>query len=78
MTEYIEICADTAGTVLRLTAKLNEPVEAGAELAVMESMKMEISIEAPVTGRVIEFLVEAGSAVEEDALIARFVSSETL
>jgi biotin carboxyl carrier protein len=45
-------------------------VEAGDELLVLESMKMEIPVEAPCGGRVSQLLVEEGQAVEEgDVLV---------
>jgi acetyl-CoA carboxylase biotin carboxyl carrier protein len=38
---------------------------------VLESMKMEIPVEAPCTGTVVELLAAEGQAVEDGQLLAR-------
>lgn len=75
MSQEIEIRTDTAGTLLRIVAALNVPLEAGDDIAVMESMKMEIAVQAPAAGAVVEFFGEEGDALEEDAVIARFIAT---
>ena len=47
------------------------PVEAGAGLAVIEAMKMENEIVAPVPGVVREVGVRPGQPVEKDVLVCR-------
>jgi acetyl-CoA carboxylase biotin carboxyl carrier protein len=59
------IAAEMAGTVLRVHTAVGASVEAGEELLVMESMKMEIPVEAPRAGRVSVLRVEEGQAVGE-------------
>jgi acetyl-CoA carboxylase biotin carboxyl carrier protein len=64
------IAAEMAGTVLRVETSVGAQVGAGDELLVMESMKMEIPVEAPRAGRVSAVRVEEGQAVAEgDVLI---------
>jgi acetyl/propionyl-CoA carboxylase alpha subunit/acetyl-CoA carboxylase carboxyltransferase component len=46
------IRAGAPGLVLSLAAQPGDQVEAGAPLAVLEAMKMELTIKAPFTGRV--------------------------
>jgi acetyl-CoA carboxylase biotin carboxyl carrier protein len=75
MSHEIEIRTDTAGTLLRIVAAPNTPLEAGDDIAIMESMKMEIPLQAPAAGSVVEFLFEEGAALDEDAVVARFVAS---
>ena len=75
MSKEIQIRTDTAGTLLRIVAALNTRLEAGDDIAVMESMKMEIPLQAPAAGSVIEFLFEEGAVLEEDAVVARFIVS---
>jgi acetyl-CoA carboxylase carboxyltransferase component len=66
----IEIRSPLQGTVVRVAAVGSE-VTAGAEVAVIESMKMEHAIDAPDTGVVVELHVAAGDLVAPgDLLVA--------
>ncbi len=51
------------GSVWKLVVKKGARVERGETLAVLESMKMEIAIEAPRAGTVLEVLASEGHAV---------------
>ena len=75
MSNEIEIRTDTAGTLLKIVVAPNTRLAAGDDIAIMESMKMEIPLQAPAAGSVIEFLFEEGATLEEDDVIARFVAS---
>ncbi|WP_061937847.1 acetyl-CoA carboxylase biotin carboxyl carrier protein subunit [Collimonas pratensis] len=75
MSKEIEIRAEIAGALVKIIATLNAPLKAGDNIAVMESMKMEIPIQAPSAGSVVEFLVEEGAMLDEDAIVARFIAS---
>jgi len=44
-------------------------VEAGDRLVILESMKMEISITAPISGKVIEVLCRSGQMVSSGQLL---------
>jgi acetyl-CoA carboxylase biotin carboxyl carrier protein len=46
------------------------PVEPGDPLVILESMKMEIPVEAPAGGTVREVRVEEGGVVQEGDVIA--------
>lgn len=63
--------APMAGKLLRLDARLGDVVKAGQTLAVIEAMKMENELTAPVGGVVVELGQAAPSAVDKGALIAR-------
>jgi biotin carboxyl carrier protein len=63
--------APMAGKLLRLDARLGDTVKAGQTLAVIEAMKMENELVAPLDGVVVELGQGAPSAVEKGALIAR-------
>ena len=63
--------APMAGKLLRLDARLGDTVKAGQTLAVIEAMKMENELLAPLAGVVVELGQAAPSAVEKSALIAR-------
>ena len=58
------------GTVLRVNVKKGDDVEAGAVVCVIEAMKMENEITAPVAGKVEELSVSEGAAVAAGDAIA--------
>jgi urea carboxylase len=49
--------------VWKIRVRPGDTVAAGATLVVVESMKMEIAIGAPVAGKVLDVLCREGSAV---------------
>ena len=51
------------GSVWQLRAAVGKRVARGETLVVLESMKMEIAIEAPIDGTVLEILVAEGRPV---------------
>jgi acetyl-CoA/propionyl-CoA carboxylase biotin carboxyl carrier protein len=58
------------GTVLRVDVEKGQEVEAGAVVCVIEAMKMENEITAPVAGKVEELSVSAGAAIAAGDAIA--------
>lgn len=54
-----------AGVVLRVPAQAGQSLQAGQEAVVLESMKMEIPVEAAEAGTVREVRVKAGDFVNE-------------
>ncbi len=58
------------GTVLRVSVAEGDAVEARQPLLVLEAMKMEHEIVAPVAGTVTELRVAAGAQVESGAILA--------
>ncbi|MEU1984168.1 biotin carboxylase N-terminal domain-containing protein [Nocardia sp. NPDC019395] len=65
-----EIRSPMPGTVLAVTATSGAPVAAGAPILVVEAMKMEHSLTAPLAGTV-EILVAPGASVRLDEVLAR-------
>ncbi len=65
-----EIKAHITGVVFQITAKAGDAVTAGDPVIVLESMKMEIPVEAPRTGTVKEIRVEEGQTVQEGETVA--------
>ncbi len=57
--------AHIAGTVWKVEVAFDDEVEEGQTVAVLESMKMEMPVEAPVAGRVTAIHVTPGRFVEE-------------
>jgi biotin carboxyl carrier protein len=66
----IEVRAEMAANVWQVLVEVGERVAAGAELVVLESMKMEIPVEAPVAGTVHDVRVRPETSVQEgDVLV---------
>lgn len=59
-----EIRAEMAATVWELVAVEGHVFDAGEVLILLESMKMEIPVEAPAPGRVKQILVNVGESVQ--------------
>ncbi|NRA06639.1 MAG: biotin/lipoyl-binding carrier protein [Myxococcales bacterium] len=66
----IEVAAEIAGSVFKIETQVGAQVEAEDVLVVLESMKMEIPVEAPSAGRVSEIRVVEGESIEEGAVLA--------
>ena len=66
-----EIRAEVSGTVWKIEAAAGDRLSAGDAVLILESMKMEIPVEAPADGIVREILVKEGDLVEEDQPLAR-------
>jgi acetyl-CoA carboxylase biotin carboxyl carrier protein len=65
-----EVAAHITGTVWKIPVAVGESVEAEQTLVILESMKMEMPVEAPASGKVSQILVTEGQAVEEgDVLV---------
>ena len=65
-----EVETEIQGSVWKVEATVGDTVAAGDVLVILESMKMEIPVEAPVAGTVAEIRVQVEDAVEEDDVIA--------
>ncbi len=59
------IASPVTGSVWKVLVAVGDEVEAGQEVAVIESMKMEIPAEAESDGEVVEVLVTEGAPIEE-------------
>ncbi len=58
------------GIVTEWKKRIGEPVEKGEIIAVIETHKSVFEIESPVTGTVLDFVVEIGDPVPVNAPIA--------
>jgi acetyl-CoA carboxylase biotin carboxyl carrier protein len=65
----VEIRAELSATVWKVQVEAGEVVDAGAELVILESMKMEIPVEAPSAGTVTEVRVAPEDRVTEGDVI---------
>jgi acetyl/propionyl-CoA carboxylase alpha subunit/acetyl-CoA carboxylase carboxyltransferase component len=68
--------APMPGTVLALSAAAGQIVARGAEVLVLEAMKMEHVVPAPVGGTLSAWRVAPGDVVEEGALLAVIIAGD--
>jgi acetyl-CoA carboxylase biotin carboxyl carrier protein len=62
--------ATMAGTVMQVLVAVGDKVEAGQDVVILESMKMEVPVQPEYSGVVKEIKVESGSFVSDgDVLI---------
>ena len=66
----IEVESEVTGSVWKLVAEVGAELAAGDVIMILESMKMEIPVEAPAAGRLAECLVAEEDQVEEDQVVA--------
>ena len=66
----LKICTEVAGTVWKVSAAPGATLAAGQEILIMESMKMEIPVEAPRAGRLLELRVAEGDVLKEGDVVA--------
>lgn len=64
------VLSPTTGAVWKIEVALGATVAAGDVLMVIESMKMEIPVEAPAGGTVTALSVREGEQVQEDQVLA--------
>ncbi len=65
-----EILSEVTGNVWKIEASVGDQLNEEDVIMILESMKMEIPVEAPVTGKLVELLVKEEDAVEEDQVLA--------
>ena len=65
-----DVKAHITGVVFQVVAHPGDVVGEGDPVIVLESMKMEIPVEAPRAGTVKEIRVQEGQTVQEDETIA--------
>ncbi len=58
------------GTILAVNKAVGDAVNAGDIIVILEAMKMENEIVAPASGTIKQILVQKGSNVDTDAVIA--------
>jgi len=65
-----EVPAHITGTVWKIERKVGDSVSEGDTIVILESMKMEMPVEAPSAGTISEIRVSEGAAVNEGDVIA--------
>ena len=64
------VCAHITGTVWKIEKQPGDTVEEGDTVVILESMKMEMPVEAPTAGTITAIHVKEGQAVDEGAVVA--------
>ncbi len=65
----MEVRSDVIGSVWKIEKAVGDTVTQEDVIMILESMKMEIPVEAPVAGRIAEILVAAEDSVDEDQVL---------
>lgn len=63
------ITAHITGTVWKIETKVGATVAVGDTVVILESMKMEMPVEAEVAGKVAEVVCSEGQAVQEGQVL---------
>lgn len=66
------ILSEISGTVWKIEVAEGDQLYQEDTIMILESMKMEIPVEAPAPGRVIEILVAEGDMIVQDQPLAVF------
>ena len=65
------VVSPLGGNVVAINVKVGQEVKEGEQVAVLEAMKMNTSINATASGKVVEVLVTVGTAVQEGQSLIR-------
>jgi len=65
-----EVKAELVGNLWKIVTEVGQQVEEDDTLMILESMKMEIPVTAPVAGTIKEILVKEGEVVQEGQVVA--------
>jgi acetyl-CoA carboxylase biotin carboxyl carrier protein len=65
-----DVKAHITGTVWKIEKKAGDSVSEGEVVVILESMKMEMPVEAPCEGTIAEIKIKEGQAVNEDQVLA--------
>jgi acetyl-CoA carboxylase biotin carboxyl carrier protein len=71
----VSVNAHITGTVWKIEVKEGQRVDEGQVCVILESMKMEMPVEAPQAGTVEKVLVAEGQAVNEGDVLVTLVGA---
>ena len=66
----MEVRAELTGNLWKIVVQEGQAIAADATLMILESMKMEIPVTAPMAGTVRRILVKEGQTVQEGQVLA--------
>ncbi len=64
-----DVCSEVSGSIWKIEFKVGDKVASGDVLIIVESMKMEIPVEAPQAGVVTGIRVQEGDAITEGQVL---------
>jgi acetyl-CoA carboxylase biotin carboxyl carrier protein len=67
----MDIKAHITGTIWKIEVAVGDEVEEDDVVIIIESMKMEMPIEAPADGNITEILAKEGDSVQDGQVLAR-------
>lgn len=70
------LCAEMPCQIVKFRFAVGQQVAQGETLLEMEAMKMELKLNAPHAGRIVEWLVEEGQVVQRGTELLRFEPSD--
>ena len=65
-----EVESEVTGNVWKILLEVGADVAEGDVIMILESMKMEIPVESPAAGKLVELKVAAEDQVDEDQVVA--------
>ncbi|MAI42967.1 MAG: biotin/lipoyl-binding carrier protein [Candidatus Azotimanducaceae bacterium] len=65
-----QVISEITGNVWKIECAVGDKISEGETLMILESMKMEIPVEATCAGTIVEILVKEQDSVEENQLLA--------
>jgi acetyl-CoA carboxylase biotin carboxyl carrier protein len=65
-----DVQSEITGRVWKIEARIGEAIGAEDTVLILESMKMEIPVAAPISGRLTRIHVAEGDLVEEGQVVA--------
>ena len=67
------VCAHITGTIWKIEVKVGDDIMEGQTCVILESMKMEMPVEAPANGKVDTIVCAEGQAVSEGQTLLTLV-----
>ncbi|MGB3416707.1 MAG: acetyl-CoA carboxylase biotin carboxyl carrier protein subunit [Mesorhizobium sp.] len=67
----IDIKTEITGNVWKIVAEVGQSLEEDDPIMILESMKMEIPVAAPESGKLVAILAAEGDTVTEGTVVAR-------
>ena len=65
-----DVEAQIAGNLWKIEKAVGDTIEEEDVIMIIESMKMEIPVEAPCDGRIAQICVSEGDSIEEGTILA--------
>jgi len=65
-----EVNSPVSGTIWKLEKAVGDQVTSTEDILIVESMKMEIGVQSPKNGKLVEFKLAEGDAVDEGDVLA--------